>query len=261
MLWKGRLYWKQYIPLKRARYGVKSYELCESLSGYIWTFFVYTGADTSYHPDYCNESSMENKCVQTLAHSLLNKDYCINMDSFFSSPDLFDMLCQNQTDAVGAVRINRQGLPNELKTTAFKKGEVFAMYRNKLMALRWKDKKYVSMLSSFYDDVVTKVIVRRNVKQRPKVCHDYNDKMGGVDRSDAYLASYPSARKRLKKYYIKQFRHHMDMASLNAFILYKKNGGEKSRLWFMLRLIDRIIESNHVGTSQTSNRPSLGDNQ
>ena len=103
--------------------------------------------------------------------------------------------------------------------------------------------------------------MRRKVKQKPQVCHDYNDKMGGVDRSDAYLASYSSARKRLKKYYIKQFRHLMDIASLNAFILYKKNGGEKSRLWFMLRLIDRIIENNQVGTSQTSNRSSLGGNQ
>ena len=93
MLWKGRSRCKQYIPLKRARYSVKSYELYESSSEYIWTFFVYTGADTSYHPDYCNESSMGSKCILTLAHSLLNKGYCINMDNFFSSPGLFDMLC------------------------------------------------------------------------------------------------------------------------------------------------------------------------
>jgi len=52
----------------------------------------------------------------------------------------------------------------------------------------------------------------------------------------------------------------MDMASLNAFILYKKNGGEKTRLWFMLGLIDRIIEKNHVDTSQSRGRPSLGHN-
>ena len=104
MLWKGRLCWKQYIPMKRARYGIKSYELCKSSSGYIWNFFVYTGADTSYHPDYCNEPSMGSKCVLTLAHPLLNKGYCISMDNFFTSPHLFDTLCQNQTDAVGTVR-------------------------------------------------------------------------------------------------------------------------------------------------------------
>jgi len=30
MLWKGRLQMKQYIPLKRARFGLKTYAVCES---------------------------------------------------------------------------------------------------------------------------------------------------------------------------------------------------------------------------------------
>ncbi|GFU15916.1 piggyBac transposable element-derived protein 4 [Trichonephila clavipes] len=33
MLFKGRLGWKQYMPLKRSRFGIKSYMLCESKSG------------------------------------------------------------------------------------------------------------------------------------------------------------------------------------------------------------------------------------
>jgi len=45
MLFKGRLAMKQYIPLKRARFGLKLYELhvCESGSGYIWKAMVHTG--------------------------------------------------------------------------------------------------------------------------------------------------------------------------------------------------------------------------
>ena len=43
MLWKGRLAMKQYILLKRARFGLKSYELCESGSGYIWNSIIHTG--------------------------------------------------------------------------------------------------------------------------------------------------------------------------------------------------------------------------
>lgn len=33
--YKGRLGWIQYVPLKRARFGIKSFMLCESKSGYI----------------------------------------------------------------------------------------------------------------------------------------------------------------------------------------------------------------------------------
>lgn len=40
---KGRLSWKQYMPLKRARFGVKFFVLCESSSGYIWNMLMYMG--------------------------------------------------------------------------------------------------------------------------------------------------------------------------------------------------------------------------
>lgn len=33
MLWKGRLSWKQYIKIKRARFGIKTFVLTEALSG------------------------------------------------------------------------------------------------------------------------------------------------------------------------------------------------------------------------------------
>ena len=103
MLWKGKLSWKQYIPSKRARYGIKSYEICESSTGYIWDFFVYTVKSTEYNSAYENESSVGAKAILTLAHDLLDKGYCISMDNFFSSTHLFDLLCSRSTDAVGTV--------------------------------------------------------------------------------------------------------------------------------------------------------------
>jgi hypothetical protein len=53
LLWKGRLGWIQYRPSKRGRFGVKMYKLCESSTGYVWNFIVYSGKDTIYghrHP-------------------------------------------------------------------------------------------------------------------------------------------------------------------------------------------------------------------
>ena len=46
LLWKGRLVFKQYIPLKRARFGIKSFLLCDS-TGYTYRFRVYAGRDES----------------------------------------------------------------------------------------------------------------------------------------------------------------------------------------------------------------------
>lgn len=44
--WKGRLGFRQYVPSKRLRYGIKIYKLCESVSGYVWNFLIYCGKDT-----------------------------------------------------------------------------------------------------------------------------------------------------------------------------------------------------------------------
>lgn len=46
MLFKGRLSFKQFIPTKRNRFGIKSFVLCDCLTGYILNFIVYTGKTT-----------------------------------------------------------------------------------------------------------------------------------------------------------------------------------------------------------------------
>ena len=39
-LWKGRLGFKQYLPLKTSKFGIKTYELRESVTGYLWSTLV-----------------------------------------------------------------------------------------------------------------------------------------------------------------------------------------------------------------------------
>ena len=46
LLWKGRLSWKQYIPKKRSRFGIKSFELCDCSTSYLWNFIIYSGRET-----------------------------------------------------------------------------------------------------------------------------------------------------------------------------------------------------------------------
>ncbi|XP_064631427.1 piggyBac transposable element-derived protein 4-like [Lineus longissimus] len=161
MMWKGRLGWKQYIPSKRARFGIKSYELCESQSGYIWDFFIYTGQDTEYRAEYRDNPSMGAKVVLSLAHPLLDQGYGINMDNFFSSPVLFDFLCQHETDAVGTIRSNRKGLPVQMKQKRLKKGESCEYYRDdidipqglKTKILFMKDHNCVDNIEKLYFSV------------------------------------------------------------------------------------------------------------
>lgn len=80
MLFKGRLHWKQYILLKRSRFGIKSFMLCESKSGYVYQFIIYTGKDTLFDNNYqflCKSSQV----VMTLMQPLLSKGYCLRYPS------------------------------------------------------------------------------------------------------------------------------------------------------------------------------------
>ncbi|CAG4939121.1 unnamed protein product [Colias eurytheme] len=47
LMWKGRLNFSQKIATKAAQVGIKSYEICESKSGYLWDFKIYTGKTTN----------------------------------------------------------------------------------------------------------------------------------------------------------------------------------------------------------------------
>lgn len=75
--WKGRLGFRQYIPSKRARYGIKIYKLCESSTGYIWNALVYTGKDT----EMSETTGLYGECaVKTLISDLLGKGYNLYLD-------------------------------------------------------------------------------------------------------------------------------------------------------------------------------------
>ena len=48
LLWKGRLRFKEYIPLERNRFGIKLYTIVDCETEFVLCFVVYTGANTDY---------------------------------------------------------------------------------------------------------------------------------------------------------------------------------------------------------------------
>lgn len=107
MLWKGRLSFKQYIPSKRHRFGVKLFMLCDCDTKFVLNFIVYTGAETELdnHP----EVGIPGSVVLTLMKNYLKKNHTLFIDNWFSSPTLFERLLEERTKACGTVRKNRNG--------------------------------------------------------------------------------------------------------------------------------------------------------
>ncbi|KAG8238530.1 hypothetical protein J437_LFUL018202 [Ladona fulva] len=119
------------------------------------------------------------------------------------------------------------------------------------MAMKWRDKREVCILSSTHDDAMVEVRSRGGgTKRKPQACIDYNDAMGEVDMIDQCIVTYSAARKRLKKYYQKLFHHLLDLAKFNSYVLYKKQGGGFTHLEFRLNLIQAIFLKYGKSTSE-----------
>lgn len=258
MLYKGRLGWIQYMPLKRSRFGVKTYMLCESTSGYIWSTIIYTGKNTLFDQTYRN-LPVSSQVVMSLMRPLLNKGYCLTTDNFYTSPDLAELLVRNKTDTYGTLRFRRKGVPKNISfPKKVARGYTRAYRKGKLMVMRWRDKKDVFFLSTVHSCTMVQT---ESGKERPTVANDYNFTMGGVDRVDQHLAIRPVTRKQGKKYYKKIFFHLLEQALWNAFVLFKKKGGVSSNSKFRENVIKQYLENYHSKEfSSKGGRPSTTPN-
>ena len=81
---KCRLSFIEYMPAKPVKWGVKVWVLCDLVNGYICTFDVYTGKDTSSATMHAH--GLAYSIVMKLVQSYLKKGYIIYTDNFYSSP-------------------------------------------------------------------------------------------------------------------------------------------------------------------------------
>uniref|UniRef100_A0A8C5R0Q0 PiggyBac transposable element-derived protein domain-containing protein n=1 Tax=Leptobrachium leishanense TaxID=445787 RepID=A0A8C5R0Q0_9ANUR len=245
MKYKGRLGFKQYIPSKRSRYGVKVYKLCDSESGYTQAFRVYEGKDSSFDPPGCPEHmGTSGKIVWDLLFPLMNKGYHLYVDNFYASVPLFKLLYCFDTAACGTVRKNRVGFPAQLVRTRLKSGETSALRQEELLAVKYRDKKDVYLLSTIHTERSVEVSVRGRAERiRKPVCiKAYNRHMGGVDLADQLLQPYQIMRKS-RAWYKKVAIYLMQIATHNAFLLCKKAnpGVTLSFLQFQLQVISGLL--------------------
>ena len=117
------------MSLKASKFGIKSYELCESSSGYLWSFIIYTGKDTVFQTAYISDTTTKTaEIVLSFVQPLLKKGHMLWMDNFYNSPALAERLKSLNTNCVGTLRLNRKDVPKTLKEKRLKKGEMIAQH-------------------------------------------------------------------------------------------------------------------------------------
>uniref|UniRef100_A0A1I8H5Q1 PYNP_C domain-containing protein n=1 Tax=Macrostomum lignano TaxID=282301 RepID=A0A1I8H5Q1_9PLAT len=143
VMYKGRLIFRQFMPNKRARFGIKVYCLTEASTGFLWNFRVHAvkqDNDRFGEGVNCGNLSFSEKIVVELSKDLLGLDYRIYCDSWFTSLRLAQFLLERNTMLTGTVRVDR-GIPNELKVLALQPISHSHMRRGDVLAVKLVDRK------------------------------------------------------------------------------------------------------------------------
>ena len=96
--------------------------------------------------------------------NLLVRGYMFWMDNYHHSPELAWFLKIKETDCVSTLIYNRKFVPNLVKEKKLQKGEYFEQHSGDVTVLAWRDKKRVTVLSTYHndDEIVSSLIGRKS---------------------------------------------------------------------------------------------------
>ncbi|KAI8427970.1 hypothetical protein MSG28_002284 [Choristoneura fumiferana] len=245
--WKGWLEINQFISNKAAAVGIKTYEICESQTGYLWRFVVHARKrSVTAVPDSDPLQAFIPNLVLTLVQGLENKGHTLWMDNFYNSPALARKLKSLGFDCVGTLRTNRRFVPTMLADVTRAKmhpGEIIGLTSGDVDLLVWRNNNRVAMISTYHGNATAEI---KGIT-KPAVVHDYNYMMGGVDKKDQMLAAFPIERKRTKVWYKKLFRRLLNVSVLNAYVICKHSKPISHRS-FRMSLVQSMLKHHLPGT-------------
>ena len=116
---------------------------------YSWAWKLYTGKEGDR-----GDRGLAHGVVMELVEDerLQGKGYVVVTDNFYSSPALFRELKQRGFGACGTTWTDRRGIPPTVRDAKLQRGDVISSRDDGILSLKWKDKRDVTMLSTYPDD-------------------------------------------------------------------------------------------------------------
>ncbi len=214
---KGRVSFKQFLPSKPIKYGIKKYALCD-IAGYMYSFFTYKG----------QKSLRSTKSVATIVQDFANdmpqddQTRVLVFDNYYSSLKLSKSLMEKNVLHICTVRSNRpaQLFANHLQKQVSDKQREYTwlVYKNQLAAYAYVDSKRCNFLSNYSPSRLTNIT---NKVAKPQVVDDYNKGMGGVDKCDSFIGKYLPFPHKKNKWSRALFFHNIKTALVNSWLIYK----------------------------------------
>ncbi|XP_041792004.1 piggyBac transposable element-derived protein 4-like [Chelmon rostratus] len=211
---RGRCAFKQYMPSKPGKYGIKIWVACDAQTSYAWNMQMYTGKPVDGQP----EKNQGQRVVLEVTEGL--RGHTITCDNFFTSYALGQELLKRKMAMVGTVRKNRPELPPVLLATRerekFSSQFVFTD-THALVSYCPKKRRNVLLMSTLHRDTA----VSSMEDKKPQIVLDYNKNKGGVDNLDKVTSVY-SCKRMTARWPLVVFYNMLDVSAYNSFILWRE---------------------------------------
>lgn len=238
---RGRCGFRQYIPSKPAKYGIKIWWCCDSQTCYPLKGDVYLGRQ----PGQQREVGQGARVVKQLVEPWRRSGRNVTADNFFTSIPLAEDLLKDGLTFVGTIRSNKPHIPDSMKANSTRQvqSSLFG-FSDQLTLVSYvpKEKQAVLVLSTMHHyDLVD------GDTQKPDIILYYNSAKSGVDNLD-HLATMYTSRRKVNRWPVALFGNVVDVGAVAAFIVWlgnfpqwKISEGKRRRRLFLSELANQLV--------------------
>lgn len=242
--YRGRVSFRQYIPSKPDKYGMKIWWICDSSNSYPLYGMPYLGKQGN-----SRAQNLASQVVQQLCEQFERSNRNITFDNFFTSYELAQNLLSKGLTCVGTLRKNKACIPPNFlpKKTRELESNIFG-FRKNIMIVSYVPKKNraVLLLSTMHNSNGCNV----ENKNKSYVNTYYNETKGGVDTLDQMCHAFTVKRK-TRRWPLAQFFNIIDVTGIAAFVVFRnlypdwnKNKDNSARKLFIMETIKDLVTPN-----------------
>ena len=212
---RGRCRFRQYIPSKFGKYGIKMWAICKANTSYAWKMQVYS----EKNPAVGREVNQGTRVVKDLVKKLNILGEIILAIIFVRTPiALARDLLKKKLTLVGAIWKNK---PKLLPQFTVAKGcditsTIFGFQNDAMIASYCPQKEYVvNMFSTMHS---LPEIASNSAEKKPKVILYYNSTKSGVDILNGTVRTY-TCKRMTRRWSVALFYNMIDVSAVNAYIV------------------------------------------
>ncbi|KAM4016931.1 LOW QUALITY PROTEIN: piggyBac transposable element-derived protein 4-like [Anomaloglossus baeobatrachus] len=234
----GKCPFRQYMPSKPGKYGIKIWAACDAKTSYAWNLQIYTGKSAS---------GIRKKQGTRVVLDMMT-GHNITCDNFFTSYDLEQELLRRKITMVGTVKKTKPELPTELlqmKDRAPLSSKFVFSDTTTAVSYCPKKRRNVVLMSTLHKDAA----VSSGSDKKPRIILDYNKNKGGVDNLDKLCRKYTP--RMTRRWPMVVFSNILDVSAYNPFVLWTHihqgwNSKKKNKRRMFFEELGRFLVKEHI---------------